>query len=298
MGTKIIFDEATEARLSAPDSKKGKLQRAVLTVVREHEASGALPTSGRFIWYELVQRGVVDKSKARGHAGVKRGEDQNVGDALMFVREAGLVDWFDIADETRTLYEPGCSASVADWHREASESESEKIDRWGSEPAPLILTESRSLAGVLRPIAYRYTAPIASTNGQCGGFLRTDLAPLFYGSRNRCVLYLGDLDLAGDQIELNTRTVLGWSDRWERLALTEAQADDYDLRQFAITKTDHRYSDGHPHQAIETETIGQSTLVEILTARLDALLPEPLAAVIAREHQQRAELIIRDGDDE
>ena len=70
----------------------------------------------------------------------------------------------------------------------------------------MILTESRSLAGVLRHIVSEYRARIASTNGQCGGFLRTDIAPQLRPGDG--VLYLGDYDLSGDQIEDNTRRVL------------------------------------------------------------------------------------------
>jgi hypothetical protein len=67
----------------------------------------------------------------------------------------------------------------------------------------MILTESRSLAGMLRPIVIEYGARISATNGQCGGHLRTEIAPcLKPGDR---VLYFGDLDLAGSQIERNAR---------------------------------------------------------------------------------------------
>ena len=52
-----------------------------------------------------------------------------------------------------------------------------KLDPWRGR-APLILTESRSLAGVLRAVASDIARRIAATNGQCGGFLRTDIAPL------------------------------------------------------------------------------------------------------------------------
>ena len=64
--------------LSAPGSKSGRLQRALLALFREHERSGGLPTSGRFLWYELVNRGIVDKTRARGHRGIRRGIDQDV----------------------------------------------------------------------------------------------------------------------------------------------------------------------------------------------------------------------------
>jgi len=104
----------------------------------------------------------------------------------------------------------------------------------------MILTESRSLAGVLRHIVVDYRARVASTNGQCGGFLRTNIAPqLKAGDR---VIYLGDLDLSGGQIEGNTQDVLereiSGALAWERLALTKTQVREYDLP--VIVKHDRR----------------------------------------------------------
>src|SRR4029453_16004209 len=118
-----------------------------------------------------------------------------------------------------------------------------------------------------------------------GGFLHTEIAPILrLGQR---VLYLGDLDLSGGQIEANPRRVLEREVgelTWERLALTQAQVDQYDLP--VIEKRDRRYSDGHPHEAVETEALSQSIIVEIVRDRLDQLLPEPLQSVHEREVRQ------------
>ena len=112
---------------------------------------------------------------------------------------------------------------------------------------------------------------------------RTDAAA---GDR---VIYLGDLDLAGNQIEDNTRRVLereiGGALLWERLALTREQVREYDLP--VIIKRDRRYKDGRPHEAVETEAISQRVLIDILRGRLDELLPEPLSRVSEREARQR-----------
>ena len=78
---------------------------------------------------------------------------------------------------------------------------------WGDEPPPLVLMESRSLGGVLRADVSLYCCPMAPTNGQVGGFLRTKVAPVLIGNERR-VLYVGDADLQGNQIEANTRRVL------------------------------------------------------------------------------------------
>ena len=91
------------------------------------------------------------------------------------------------------------------------------------------------------------------------------------------MLYLGDYDLSGSQIEDNTRRILErevGSLTWERVALSEQQVADYELP--VITKKDRRYKDGRPHEAVETEAISQRVLIEILRARLAHLLPEPL----------------------
>jgi hypothetical protein len=152
----------------------------------------------------------------------------------------------------------------------------------------MILTESRSLAGVLGDLAYEYLVPIAATNGQVGGFLRTDVAPAL--RRGQRVFYLGDLDWQGGQIEDNTRSVLedlvrGELD-WRRLAITEAQARRFHLP--VIRKPDRRYRPVRHHDAVETEALGQGFIVRTVRSALNAALPEPLAQVRVRERQQRA----------
>jgi hypothetical protein len=53
----------------------------------------------------------------------------------------------------------------------------------------------------------------------CRGFLETDVYDRL-ATRDYHVLYLGDLDLAGDDIEANARRVLDCAYDWERLAIT------------------------------------------------------------------------------
>ena len=155
-----------------------------------------LPTSCRFLFYELVTRKVISKG------GTQR-PDQVVIKALVALREQGLIPWEAIVDETREIFSfTGSETVTADLmlYLDAA-----RIDPWKGNP-PLILTESRSLAGVLRDLCADYRCRIASTNGQVGGFLHTKVAPLLApGAR---VAYLGDYDLCGGMIEVNTRRVL------------------------------------------------------------------------------------------
>jgi hypothetical protein len=268
-----------------PETKIGRLRTALYYLIEEHVADGTIPTSAPFLYYELIQRQIISKQRT----GARR-SDQDLSVALTDLRERGHVPWNYIVDETRSVEDFTGSASIAaevidrlGWFR---------IDPWGGW-VPLVLTESRSLAGVLRSIARRYAIRIASTNGQCGGFLHTDIVPLLTGAT--WVIYLGDLDLAGNDIEINTRRVLereiGAVPQWQRLALTAAQVTDFNLP--PIVKEDRRFKDGRPHEAVETEALSQGLLMDLLRRRLDEMLLEPLADVLEREEQERAALARR-----
>jgi len=100
-----------EVLLSKPNTKRGPLQRAALACLREHEATGNLPTNGQFIWYELVQKGVVPKHNENSGG---RTPKQHVCDALLYLREKGLFPWEWIIDETCTVTQWQYGADVAD----------------------------------------------------------------------------------------------------------------------------------------------------------------------------------------
>ncbi len=275
--------------LSSEITKAGRLQRAALDLINgpRHAEAGAIPTSIRFLFYELEQAGFLTK-KPRGERG--RLPSQDLSDALTALREGGLVRWDWIVDETRALDSWAFSESVYAYVVAAIANA--RIDCWDGGPPPMIITESRSLAGVLRGIAARYLCPIAATNGQVGGFLHTDIIPAI--EMRQRVLYLGDEDLSGHQIEANTRAVIEAETGpllWERLALTEDQVRKYQIP--PVEKLDNRYKPARVTVAYETEALSQIVIQQILTDRLDALLPEPLDDVHVRETAERADVEAR-----
>jgi hypothetical protein len=267
-----------------PGSKAAAVRQAVHERLLLHDESGELPTSNRFILYELRQHNPTvlygHKSRAEG-----RGEDQNLTDASKWLRDNGLVPWPWIADETRRLTTYMYATTVAEFLRESVDEA--RIDLWAGSPPPLILCESRTFGGVIeRTIGPEYLCPVAATNGQVGGFLHTNIAPILEGG-DRPVLYIGDLDLRGEDIEANTRRVLeqivGPLD-WKRVALTAEQVQTAEPSLPVVTKHD-KVKGSHP--AVEVEALGQGTVTALIREALDATLPEPLADVRAREDKQR-----------
>lgn len=276
-----------EHLLSAAHTKRGRLQRACLELLHEHEADDAIPTSIRFLFYELLDRGVIPKSYRKPDGTeARRTPSQDISDAVGVLREAGLIPWNWINDETRSVSNWRYKYSVREYVEEAIQHA--RIGCWAGEPPPLVLCESRSLSGVLQQTAGKYLASIAATNGQTGGFLHTDIAPLIAGGSR--VIYLGDWDRAGGHIEENTRKVLCeyGEPEWERLAITDVQVHERGLP--VVSKPDHRYRPVRYFEAVETEALGQREIARLLEERLIELLPEPLELVRARERRQRRQI--------
>ena len=188
-----------------PNTKAARTRQVVHELLLQHDREDGVPTSLRFVFYELEQRGDATKPDPDDRRPNKRRNRgwppgaQDVTDAVTWLREQAVVPWGWIEDEQRSVtdwrYDDD---SVADFVLAAVNRA--RINPWDFEP-PLILTESLATAGVLRhAVASHYLCPIAGTKGQAHGFLVTEVAPLLV-ENDRPVLYLGDLDRPGEDIE-------------------------------------------------------------------------------------------------
>jgi hypothetical protein len=295
----MLSPSSIDDGLSAPESKAGRLQRACLDWLLQHERKGTIPTNGRFLFYELEQQGVIPKAY-RDASGKERARTpaQDISDATMRLRERGLVPWWWILDESRDVGTRRYAASVYEYMLDTVSLA--RINCWGRQLPPLVICEARATRGVLERIATdEYLCPITATGGQCGGHIVNEIVPLLTDN-DRKVLYIGDceVDGPGDQIEANTRRYIEehtrrafTSDTWIKVALTPEQvARNPRLRRLTIDKVDRRYKPPRPYKAIECEAVGQEVLERMLRKVLDDLLPEPLERVRVREERQRKRL--------
>jgi len=267
-------------------TKKARTERVVLDLLNEHAAEGALPTTIRFLFYELEQRGQACKpdpsdtrKNRRRSVGWPPGS-QDITDAVTRLRSGGRIPWTSIADTERSLARWAFAGTVAGYLKDRLAEAT--INPWGHDLPPLILTESKGMAEVLEATVSAYACPIAGTKGQSAGFLRTVVAPLLADARR--VLYLGDHDRSGHDIEANTRCTLeaeaGVLD-WTRIGMTEVQTTGIE----PIWKVDGR--DGAGDWAWEVESLGQARVVALVRDALNERMPEPIASVLERENAER-----------
>jgi hypothetical protein len=279
--------------LSSKNSARGRLQRVCLRLIYQHYQEGtldeAMPTSVRFLYYELKQGGYLPDKHG------KRRADQDVIDALTHLRKTGLVPWNWISDETRDVDPLIVAPTVRDWLAEAVDRA--LIDPWPEGTRPMIICESRGVRAALRATARRYRVHITSCNGQTSGHLHNEVAPLL--TEKTPVLYFGDLNPAGSDIEAHAQAVLeqetGAQLDWARLAVTPRLVETYnemhpDRPLEPKPSTDARFKDGRPHDSYECEALGQGVLNRLLAGWLDTFLPEPLADIEEREEAQREEM--------
>lgn len=300
MSSELPYFADPESLMSPADTKAGRYQRACYKLLLEHDMTGAIPTNGRFVFYELAQAGTIPKHYEKTLAnGTKvkpaRQPSHDISDALMDLREAGLIPWDWIIDETREVVQPLYHDTVAD--AAMYEARTAQIDLWGGKLPPLIICESRAIKGILTSLIFEYLVPITATGGQAGGFLVTEVAPLFV-ENDREVLYIGDLEIdgPGEQIEANTKAVIekhaGRVIKWTRIALTQDQVDaNPALKKLGIDKLDTRNKPAKKYLAYECEAFGQVPLMDLVRVVLDGMLPEPLVDVRVREQAERDEMI-------
>ncbi len=243
------------------------------------QQDGRARTIVRSVFYAMVTTQVVPKSRPGA-----RQPAQDVSDALGWLRTHGLVGWEEIVDDSRAVIDQRGFATLA----EAVDAflDRARLDPWDGNP-PVVVVESRSFASLVSDITYTYRVASVPLGGQSsGGFLANEVAG--YLGPKTPVLYLGDWDKAGGDIEDSARTRLWrfapeWGGPWERLAVTDDQA--HELSDLWITKRDGR--NGQLYDTLEAEALGPVRLRQILDDILAAMLQAPLQQIVAEEKQQR-----------
>lgn len=230
MSPAVYQARQTKHKVRPTRAQTERLRAALYEIVDESK-----PTGLRFVYYRAVARGLVEKSD---------GGYNKVQYALMQMREQGVVPWGWIVDSSRWVQRPRTYDSAADAAAELAQGYVRNI--WSNADATVeVWVESKSAAGVIAPVTFRWCVDLFPITGQTSASFAYEAAWAHLSSaRPLHILYLGDHDPAGHEIETNLVQKLhrfGRTDlEFTRLACTPEQVSQYDLIGTAPKKNSYR----------------------------------------------------------
>lgn len=167
---------------------------AIYEIVRENQ-----PTGIRFTYYTAVAAGLVPKTD-NGYVKVQR--------AILDMRRNGRIPWAWIVDNTRWMRKPRSYSSVEEALRDTAAMYRRAIWR-DADQLLEVWCESESVAGVLYPITSKWDVPLYPMKGQTSDSFAYAAAKHYQDEdRPIHILYFGDHDPAGYEIESNLRAKL------------------------------------------------------------------------------------------
>ena len=226
----------------------------------------------------------ASKPKSRYGNNVK--SYKSLVDLLTRGRLAGFISWEAIEDSTRPI-------SIWKVHQETGAFVGTELDNmfknyWRdlmqSQPNHIeIVLEKNTLAGVIRPIASRYTIPLTVGRGYCSLPPRHAMSERFKksGKEKLILLILSDFDPDGEEIAHSfARSMRDDFDIVNvhpmKVALTEEQVMDHNLPPIMTAKTTSsrfkEFVEQYGDTVHELEALSPETLQELLAQAIDNVL--------------------------
>lgn len=227
------------------------IEKAMLEILGEHK-----PQTVRQVFYQLVSRGVVDKTEREYKGTVIR--------VLSRMRRAGRLPFDWIADNTRWQRKPDSYSSLGDaledmqrfYRRDVWREQADYVEVW---------CEKDALAGVIYDETAQWDVPLMVSRGYSSLSLLHGAAQTAAAKAKPChIYYLGDYDPSGlDIARCIERDLRGFAKNAEicfhRVAVTPEQIQELHLPTRPTKKTDTR-AKGFQGQSVELDAIPSDTL--------------------------------------
>lgn len=214
------------------------------------------PMTVRQVFYQMVGRGLIDKTEAEYKSTVVR--------LLSEMRKDGSLPYYWISDNTRWMRKPSTYDGLGDMLRNAYASYRRSF--WESQNAYIeIWLEKEALAGVLMDATAEYDIPLMVTRGYPSiSFAYTAADAIREVDKPVYIYYFGDHDPSGEDITRNVEQVL--RERapdtelyFEKVAVDERQIQLFDLPTRPTKSSDSR-SKSFTGESVELDAIDPPTL--------------------------------------
>lgn len=264
------IDVETEDGTVTFDSKKEMLIQVGESILSRSDA----PMTLRQLYYRFVALDLVEN---------KQSQYQYLSESIKEARVDGRIPWSWIEDRTR-------STDAGDWERIDPDDRFDRALKWfkdtpdrhhrprweGQENYVEVWVEKEALAGVFADVCDDLKTVSFPNRGYTSITLLKDAAERFKKralarEKTPYILYFGDFDPSGQDIERNIREKLqdtfGIPVHVDRRALTREQIDEYELPPQPAKRTDARYESfvqEHGDLAVELDALPPDDLKQLI----------------------------------
>ncbi len=272
--------EASPTKHGRATKAEMQARRAALyRITREHR-----PATVRQVFYLATIEGLIAKTEA-GYNKAQR--------TLADMRRAGELPYGWLADNTRWQRKPRTYDSVAD-AVEATAAHYRRALWSNADTYTEIWIEKDALAGAVLPVTSSYDVPLMVARGYASlSFLHSAAEHIRGLSVPVHLFHLGDFDPSGQdaaaKIEATLREMAPMADiRFQRLAVTPAQIEEWSLPSRPTKTTDSRAKSWTGGESVELDAIPPGQLRKLVeTAIVDLVEPRQLEVLMAAEESER-----------
>jgi hypothetical protein len=163
----------------------------------------------------------------------------------------------------------------------------------GQEVRPVIVTEKRTLIAQMRAWTRPYTIPVVPLGGYSSESFEREIRDWFGDGESYRVIYVGDFDPSGEDIERNVRLHTGRVfSSWKRLCVTKGQIRRYRLPENVGKATDSRAGGFEARHGkliqVEVEALDPAVLERLVTdAVLDGWDSDAYDRAVERERTEK-----------
>jgi hypothetical protein len=247
------------------------------------------PMTVRQTFYQLVSRGIIDKTEAEYQKTVCR--------LVTAMRRAGKLPFEWIADNTRWMRKPDTYDSLhhmlelsqGTYRRALWSTQNQYVEIW---------LEKDALAGVLYEVTSEFDVPLMVTRGYASlSYLHGAGAYIKRIGKPTYIYYFGDYDPSGMDITRNVEKGLrsfadGVEIHFSRVAVTEEHIRNLRLPTRPTKKTDSR-SKNFSGESVEVDAIPPHALRELARAVIESNVDEDEHARLQMIEEEERETLAR-----
>jgi hypothetical protein len=286
LGVGTVTDLYAARRIRASRAEMAQRHDQIAQLVEEHQ-----PCTVRQIYYRAVVAGVDGVTKTQsGYEKVQR--------ACLDLRRSGQIPWHWITDTSRSVYRVNQWDDLAEYVDEVAHLY--RRDLWRLSPVVVeVWCESESIASTISPVATEWRVGLYPIRGQCSESYAYAATSGWWDGRPRAILYVGDHDPAGLDIEAALQEKLTrFAGRdalhaFHRVGVTWAQVEELDLPGTRPKIRSASQAERYPWPAsVEAEALPPQLLRDMLAEAIrEYVNPDTLNLLRTVEQEERGMLL-------